>query len=129
MCDTNTFDHPFDLDEMNRDPTDEEIDTLSDHELAELFRDVARGTGSVDLYDRVSYRMVRRFDEYEADGRLSSKTDQQNDEAHFIVSGDDLSHISGSVENMIGEKIADILREDYGISFSTIEVEQGDDDE
>jgi len=66
------YDHPWagKFDTMGRDPSDEELDSLSDHELAELFRDVAGGAGSVDLYDRVTYQMVRRFDEYEAEGRL-----------------------------------------------------------
>lgn len=69
------YDHPFDLDEMGRDPTGYEIDELDDHQLAELFRDVAEGAGSVDLYDRLTQKIVRRFDEYEAEGRLGGGTD------------------------------------------------------
>lgn len=63
-------DHPFDLDEMDRDPLDYEIESLNDHQLAELFRDVAEGAGSLDLYDRLTQKIVRRFDEAEAEGQV-----------------------------------------------------------
>lgn len=61
------YDHPFDLDEMNRDPTDEELTQLTDHQLAELYRDVAAGAGSIDCYDSITAEMVDRFDTYEAE--------------------------------------------------------------
>lgn len=70
----NEFDHPFgDLDDRDRDPSDQELNVLDDHELAELYRDLARGSGTLDLYDEVTRRMVRRFDEYEAEGRLNDE--------------------------------------------------------
>lgn len=48
------------------------------------------------------------------------------DEVHFIVTGENLDHITGNVERMVAEKIGDILREDYGIPFDTIEVSKND---
>lgn len=63
-------DHPFDLDEMDRDPTEEELRDLDDHQLADLFRDVARGAGTVDVYDWITREIVRRFDEAEAEGQV-----------------------------------------------------------
>lgn len=68
------YDHPFDIEEMGRDPPVTEIEDLSDHDLAELYRDVAGGAGSVDLYDKVAREMVQRFDEYEAEDRLGGRT-------------------------------------------------------
>lgn len=70
---TTTMPHPINLENADRDPSDETLDNLSDSELASLYKDLNGGAGTTDLFDRVQKRLAdRALDTFTTEDNTSS---------------------------------------------------------